>query len=199
MLDVRPTLAEFDIRHAPIADTELGGYLAMQPGCDADCANLLFCEFGHAAVLTATRNVPALGYHICSVLGGRAEEEMVGVNAGAHITTMANKKARRNGTVRALPRKAVCGVMASTPQQDSVSSRLDGTCPEDTPIVVWRRAVVRQSLRQSPVTWHAGSFRLASSHDRGPFAKVVRAGPRGATRTGPLFLPQPMGEIPWGF
>lgn len=120
--------------------------------------------------------------HVRDVVEMRAEKQMSRVHAQPNIALVQDPQPNRNCAMVDLPRNAVNVILLPFVADFSVSCSRRLAKPEPAAAIrLWNRKFF-QPLRHGCV-----AANILSSHDRGPFARVVRAGARVGARPGSPF------------
>ncbi len=160
-----PNLASADKTHGATRYAELRRNDRMLAARCTDCRHLGPRQLGAAVVLAARDAAPAFGIAVGTVVGGASQEQMIRVDAGRRVASMADKRARRDGAALVDPRQSMRLGDNSTPSQVSVSRRIKSAVPQHAAVGAGL-GIVRETLRKRPI-----SSTSCLSHDRGPFAR----------------------------
>ena len=178
-----PFLASLNATYPAVVDTMSRGNLAMSAHGGKDGLGLFLCDLSGTMARPMRNNssesgasgVPLLLNHVGEIVENGSKKEMVGVHAGACIAFVADEHAGRDWSVHRDPSQAVCEMVSTFPPKLPIAIRSKERRPEAAPTGRWC-AVVREPLRQRPVTRNEKLFRGRISHLPAPYQRrVVRA------------------------
>ncbi len=176
-----PIFTAQDVVHCAQTDAKAFGDGSLSAGRVSNCAHVLSGEDGVRIGFPDQR--ATLSGHIGQVVGIRSKEQMRFVAARPVIARMANQHPLGDGASVDGIGRAMGVDHSSLSRQPKTPVSIRSHSPRPRPASIWAAALVGvmvKALGKRPVVRAVKSFRRVGSHVRGPFARVVRAGVRGA-------------------
>ena len=152
-------------------------------------------QLGHAVDCARRSARASLHSPVRHVVGVCAQPKMTGIDAHRVIAPMTDHQAGRNWPTESKEGQPMCQARPTAPTHPAVGCiGKEPTEPKPAPAIWFRDRVVFKSAGQGKASRNAALCYAGMSHDRGPFAKLVRAGLRADTRVRPAFCTMACGS-----
>lgn len=194
-----PFLEILDVSNVRPANPESGRNFSMKSAILSNSDDVDFrksCPWCALAPKSRGLYGPFFAHHVSHVVNVCAEKQVAWFDAGRIVASVQDVHTVRYSAVGIDPRKTMSGAHLTQPAKLAIAiPAACRACPNQASALVAHR-VKRQSVGKGHVAAHVFNSQFCVSHERGSFARVVRAGPRAATRTGPPFIAQNAGTRP---
>jgi hypothetical protein len=182
-----PSSASADIAYARLAYAKPLGNFVLPSWCNQDVSYIGVRQFGVAAVLST--RLTALSDLVCRIVRVCSQEKVRRVHTRSVVAMVKGEQAVRDRTLRFTPCRSMRRQGFAFPADNAVPMVANAGKPRPAGIVAAALVgVLVESLGKRPVTKAQEALRGFGSHDRGPFAKVVRAGTALLARFRPAFF-----------
>jgi hypothetical protein len=106
-LDVPPSFAAFDVADCGSRDAIVSGNATSGSCIGTNGENVTVCQFSDRVRLSLAVCSAPLGVHVSDVVGNRAKEQMVRIDAKPNVALVTDKEAWRDGPPVELPRRSM--------------------------------------------------------------------------------------------
>lgn len=159
--NVTPILASLDQTDARARDAVLKGYNRIRARICTDVPHLLSGQERMALCLSLC--LPILHNHVESVIRVCPEKQVIDVDTGAIIASMADHETAGYGSILYFPRKTVGSFLLPLPVQHAVA-KFNYSRPQHASVFIRRRTIMCKSLGKRPMTGTGKYLSLIGSH-----------------------------------